>query len=221
MTNRLLVFFSILCFGAKAQVPVSREPRHHVVFENKKARILNVLLPPGDTTQYHVHSTPSVFIGLSTSRTGSQLLHQQPVSGTFTAGSVFFEDLRPPHTRTHRVWNMDRMVFHVMDVEILARDSGFTQKPFLAKHVTLEIDTPWVRTYKIELAKNEQLAINEKKRTFILVALKDSKINLSINEKETASFVSAGGFFWLNPNDRFKLTNPGDSMSDFALIEMR
>ena len=221
MKKNLLLYFPLYCLHAGAQVPVSQEPRHHIVFENSQARILNVLLPVGDTSQYHVHSTPSVFIGLSTTHTGSQLLHQQPVPGLFTAGTAFFENLSVPHTRIHRVWNNDTSVFHVMDIELLAKDSGFSQKPFIAKYSRLETDTPWVRIYKIMLPKNEQLTIHEMKRTFVVVSVNDLKINLIINEKETVSSVSAGDFFWLNAGDRFTLRNPGDSMASMALIEVR
>ena len=55
----LLAFHSFLF--ANAQPAVKDEPRHHNVFENEYIRILDVFLPPNDTTQYHIHSTPSVF----------------------------------------------------------------------------------------------------------------------------------------------------------------
>jgi hypothetical protein len=222
MRNSLLLYFSIFCIVVKAQVPVSKEPRHHVVFENSKARILNVLLPVGDTSEYHVHSTPSVFIRLSNTKTGSQLINEQPIiSGASIAGSVLFENLSVPNIRIHRVWNMDTSVFHVMDIELLTKDSGFTQKPFLSKYTQLETDTPWVRTYRIELAKKEQLVIAEKRRSFILVTVKDEKVNLSINKKAPVSFLSAGDFFWVNPGDRLTLINSGDSIASFALVEIK
>ena len=221
MRSSLLLYFSIRCFFAEAQVPVSKEPRHHVVFENSRARILNVLLPPGDTTQYHVHSTPSIFISLSKTNTGSQLIHQQPTSGISGAGNIWFENLSAPHIRIHRVWNMDTSVFHVMDIELLTNDSGFVQKPFMGKYIFLEIDTPWARTYKIELAKNEQITIHEKHRTFILVAVKDARINVIENEKTKIASLSAGNFYWINPGDSFTLMNQEDSIAGFALIEIK
>ena len=80
-----LLFFCLLLTGfiLTAQVPVSKEPRHHNVFENNSVRLLNVLLPAGDTTLYHIHSTPSVFIGFTKTTTGSQLIYQQPSEGHF------------------------------------------------------------------------------------------------------------------------------------------
>jgi hypothetical protein len=61
------LFFLVLILkltNLSGQVPVHEEPRHHLVFQNKEIRILNVLVPPGDTTQYHIHTTPSLLSGL-------------------------------------------------------------------------------------------------------------------------------------------------------------
>ena len=61
-----------------AQVHVRNEPRHHNVFENEFVRILDVHLGPGDTTLYHLHNTPSVFIIFTNTNVGSQLIGKQP-----------------------------------------------------------------------------------------------------------------------------------------------
>ena len=54
----------VFCFSNNvfAQPAVRNEPRHHNVFENDYIRVLDVYLAPDDTTQYHIHATPSVFI---------------------------------------------------------------------------------------------------------------------------------------------------------------
>jgi hypothetical protein len=72
------------------QVPVHEEPRHHLVFQNKEIRILNVLIPPGDTSQYHIHTTPSLFIRLSSTTTGSQLQGGKASEGKSIAGNYAF-----------------------------------------------------------------------------------------------------------------------------------
>ena len=65
MKNRpiLTVAAILLCSSVLiAQVQVSKEPRHKKVLENKYIRLLDVWLQPGDTTLFHIHSTPSVFL---------------------------------------------------------------------------------------------------------------------------------------------------------------
>src|SRR6185295_5588826 len=174
-------FYILFSIRLAAQVPVSKEPRHHVVFENDRFRILNVLLPPGDTTQYHVHSTPSVFISLTKTHTASQNIGKQPVEGISAAGNAWFENLNPPNIKIHRVWNTDTSTFHVIDVELLGKDSGFSTPPLVMQHLHLSIDTPWARSYTMRLEKNEQVSIKEQQSGFILVAINEAGIVLSQN----------------------------------------
>src|SRR5205085_1574798 len=168
-TTALLVL-QILIYSAHAQeVPVSKEPRHHPVFENKKVRILNVLLPPGDTSLYHLHSTPSVFISLTTTKTAAQLKGSEPSPfGLSTQGNIWFENLSAPHTRIHRVWNEDTSAFHVVDVELFTDDAPFSSKLLSAEHSRVVTDTPWVRVYKIELNKNDKMELAKNHDAFVL-----------------------------------------------------
>lgn len=220
-----LTIISAMCllssFYTMAQVPVSKEPRHHLVFENNKVRILNVLLPPGDTTQYHVHSTPSVFIPFTKTYTGSQRINEQPEYGTSVAGNVWFENLNAPHTKIHRVWNMDSSVFHVMDVELLTKDSGFSFKPLALPHCHLQINIPWVRTYTIQLAMNEEINIKNQLSDFILVAINEAEIKLMENGKLSTSFIKPGQFYLINANDTFSANNQNNTPAKFTLISLR
>ena len=214
-------FYILSSIELVAQVPVSKEPRHHVVFTNEKVRILNVLLPPGDTTQYHVHSTPSLFISLTKTNTSWQLINKEPVSNISVAGYIWFENLNPPHTKTHRVWNNDTSVYHVMDVEILAKDSGFSSGPLTIAHGRLLIDTPWVRTYAIKLAKNEEVTIKEQPSDFILVSINDAMIRLTENKTGSTPFVKPGQFYYIRAKDTFGVVNRGDTPANFALVEIK
>ena len=96
----------------KAQVAVRDEPRHHNVFENGYVRILDVFLAPHDTTQFHVHNTPSVFTTFTKTATGSQTTSGQPSGDLSVAGRSWYDSLSTP--RIHRVWNEDTTWFHVM-----------------------------------------------------------------------------------------------------------
>ena len=105
--------------GACAQVPVSKEPMHHLILDNDHVRILDVHILPGDTSQFHIHQTPSVFLVLSNAKTGSQVIQEENHTATLFShdGNIWFEGFyRMP--RIHRVWNSDTTEFHVMDVEL-------------------------------------------------------------------------------------------------------
>ena len=221
MIFRLLVLLCCCIYiKTSAQVPVSQEPYHPIAFENNKLRILNVKLPAGDTTQYHLHSTPSLFIFFTTTKTGSQLINKEPGTGTSAAGNILFENLDTPNTRTHRVWNMDTAVFHVMDIELLSPGTGFNIKPLSLPNVVLTIDTPWMRAYSIALQKSDRVSIRKSQSAFVLVALNNGMIVLEENRKKKRTSVKEGQFYWFKSRDKFSFKNDGITLLKFALVEV-
>ena len=204
---------------APAQVPVHKEPRHHLVFENKGIRILNVLIPPGDTSLYHLHHTPSVFIMLTSTATGSQLLGGNPSSGTSTAGIIYFENLAPPHTRTHRVWNADQDTFHVMDIELLSEGKDFTQAPLALPGLSLVLDTTGIRAYRLSLLNGSGFMLPPGKQSFVLVSINTSGIQTIKNGKTREQAVKPGSFFVIKKAQSFTLKNISNDLAVFYLLE--
>ena len=204
----------------QAQVLVHEEPRHPPVFQNDKIRILNALLPPGDTTQYHVHHTPSLFIFFTSTTTGSQLQGAAASTSTSAAGRIIFENLAAPHLRIHRVWNMDKDSFHVMDVELLSKDSGFVQQPLTLPDLQLAIDTAWVRVYRLTLSAGNDFILRDKKRSLILVALDTALVQTKHNGKTQDQTLEPGSFFEIKGRRSFSLKNRGGDAAHFALLEV-
>ena len=68
----IFIMQALLC-SSQEVVPVKDEPMHHNVFENSFLRVLDVRIKPGDTSLFHKHATPSVFIVLHPVKTGSEV----------------------------------------------------------------------------------------------------------------------------------------------------
>src|SRR5258706_3221096 len=150
--NLMKIFFVIIALCCAqydfAQPAVRNEPRHHNVFENDYVRVLDVYLAPNDTTQFHIHATPSVFITLTKTTTGAQLIGQAPVTSTSVAGYAWYDSLATP--RIHRVWNDDTAWFHVMDVELVAGTSRTNEPVLQSPLIQLLFDAPQVRGYYVQ-----------------------------------------------------------------------
>jgi hypothetical protein len=56
-------------------VPVHEEPRHHLVLDSPIVRVLDIQIPPGDTTLFHTHSNPILYVNMSASRMRNQNLN--------------------------------------------------------------------------------------------------------------------------------------------------
>jgi hypothetical protein len=219
---RRILFILVLMFHydcAKAQVLVHEEPRHRPVFQGQGVRILNVVLPPGDTTQYHIHQTPSVFIFLSNTEMGSQLKGEKATTGMNIDGRILYENLAPPHVRIHRVWNMDKDTMHVMDIELLFKDTGFIFAPLNLPGLELEIDNNYVRTYRGTLNTDQEFSPGKHERSLILVSLSDFNAMVMQNRKTLRRIMHAGDFMTIIKDDSFSLANNGNNSSQFVLIE--
>ncbi len=219
------IFLFLLALTCKitvlqAQVPVHEEPRHHLVFQNTEVRMLNVLIPPGDTSLYHIHTTPSVFIFFTSTTTGSQLQGKTASSGKSAAGHILFENLAAPNIRVHRVWNLDKDTFHVMDIELLSKDTGFLQEPLSLPDLKLEIDTAWVRAYRLSLSKGKNFILKDKARSFILVSLNNAEIKTEQSGKSQRQTVQPGTFFNIKKSASFAIENTTNATADFFLLEL-
>lgn len=212
----LLLFIQTSLYG---QVLVHQEPRHHPVFENKEIRILNVIIPPGDTTLYHIHTTPSVFITFTTTKTGSQLKGEEKNYSESRAGSILAEDLSGEHIRTHRVWNRDKTAFNVMDVELLYQKSQLAENPLNLPDLHLEIDTTWVRVYRLNLSAGKKFKLENPKQSFLLVALQDASVESDKNGKTQIQNLKSGSFIDIRKKKPFQITNTGNQIAQMVLLE--
>lgn len=94
-------------------------PDHHrLVLENEKVRVLDTLIPPGETTPVHTHANPSVFYLLSWSdfirydgngnvMVDTRTSHESPPE------ILWSEPLGP-----HAVENVGNADLHVIGIEI-------------------------------------------------------------------------------------------------------
>lgn len=216
----ILILLIVQITRLYGQVPVHEEPNHHTVFKNNELRILDVILPPGDSSAYHIHQTPSFFIFFTNSSTGSQVLGKSAVTGKNTAGRILFENLAPPNTRTHRVWNTDKDTFHVMDLELLYMNPHFKQAPLSMLNLSLEIDTTWIRAYRLTLTKGQEFELSSKSRYFILVSLNSAEIQVRKNDKTLQQTLQPGSFFEIGKRHRFSIENTADAMVKCILLEI-
>ena len=102
-----------------AQVQVSKESHHQNVFENKYIRLLDVWIKPGDTTLFHIHSTPSLFLHFTSTDIGTQIKGQEWIKARNEKGNATYRSFTND-TLVHRVSNYDTTLFHVTDIELLS-----------------------------------------------------------------------------------------------------
>jgi hypothetical protein len=219
--RKYLLLISALCSTilVSAQVQVRNEPRHHNVFENKFARILDVYLAPGDTTMYHVHNTPSVFIIFTNTNVGSQLIGKQPQKGANITGEVSYDSLNTP--RIHRVWNEDTSWFHVMDIELTSTKQKKNITVLQNSALKLSFNKQQVNGYNIELKAASNLQLPPSTDGYLLISKSVSVIELKIDDVVQDRIMKPSHYIWIEAGKNFSVKTMDNKSANFVLLQFK
>jgi quercetin dioxygenase-like cupin family protein len=213
------MLFSLLLnsFVISAQVQVSKEPRHKKMRENKYIRLLDVRIPPGDTTQFHIHSTPSLFLEFTNTSVCVQIKGQGWVTSQNIAGSAAYRSFLND-TLVHRVSNCDTVPFHVIDIEIL---SSYNSK----RHFT---PLPFTQLFENEKAAAYQLTDSSFTKHLIsgrgpmvaeLVEGNEVIFHNTRNKKSTS--IKRGKYLYIKPGSSFYFSAKENEKIDLVLFEIK
>jgi mannose-6-phosphate isomerase-like protein (cupin superfamily) len=119
VAKALLCLLATIPAAAQVTVPVSREPRHHFQFENASVRVYDVVVPPGDTTFFHIHAVDYTYVSIGAANLVAQLAGADAAPLVLRDGEVRFTG----GPITHRVWNVGNAPFHNLTIELLSHDS--------------------------------------------------------------------------------------------------
>ena len=146
-----MLLLAVFSSAARPQdvVPVSEEPQHFLVFQNRYVRVIDARLPPGYVSLYHLHAEDNVPVAIHGGSIEVQPLGGEPNRVESETGSVSFA----PGGFSHRVSNRGESLVRYIDAEVLATPQGGSavQADPLAKH-QLELENDRVRVYRLRLA---------------------------------------------------------------------
>ena len=213
-------FFLLSCLGmathGRSQVPVYKEPMHHLVFQNNFVRILDVHVPPGDTTLFHKHETPSVFIRIKNAKTGSEVIMEEQQSPVLVGNDTLSFEGFYSSPRVHRVWNSDATAFHVMDVELLSRHPKAANTHLSHPDVNLLIDAKPVWVYQVDLKNGARLRLRSA-NPLLVIALTECG-HVSVNTKR---FQQASQFLFVPAGKQAVFSNSGKERERLAIPELK
>ena len=212
-----LIFLSWLVLPA--QVQVRDEPRHHNVFENEFVRILDVHLGPKDTTRYHLHNTPSVFIILTNCTVSSQILGGQPQSGANVSGIISYDAMKTE--RIHRVWNEDTAWFHVMDVELISKKQKSNINVIQNAYLKSLFNEEQVNGYDAELKPGNLLQLPTSASGYLVVGKETASIELVVSNKTQQRLMKAGHYAWIEPGNDFAIRSKESKPVRFVILQMK
>ena len=213
----VFTFFIFYTSLLTAQVQVSKEPHHKNVMENKYIRLLDVWINPGDTTLFHIHSTPSLFLYFTNSDVGTQIFGQEWTKNRNEMGKASYKSFAND-TLIHRVTNLDTSLFHVTDIELLSAYKPDVSIQPLAFTVLFENEK--TIAYRItQSSLNKQIISN---RGPIIAELVEGKevIYYDVSKKKMTS-ISTGKYFYIKPNSSFYFTVKENENINLVLFEIK
>jgi hypothetical protein len=213
----LLITIFFFLSAVTAQVQVSEEPRHVPVVVNNYIRLLDVWLPPGDTTWFHIHSTPSVFVPFTNAIVASEAEGEDWVIEQMVAGKAWYRSFTPD-TLIHRVTNLDSVPFHVNDIEILSYYDTLTYRRKLYFPLLFEND----RVTAYNLTRKYYATGIVKNRGPIIAELVSGDMvyytNTLTNQKTE---MNAGGYLYIDPGSSFYFSFKGKEPVNMVLFEIK
>ena len=213
-----LVLITLSCwFHATAQVPASEEPFHKKQVENKYFRLLDVWIKPADTSMFHIHATPSLFLQFTSTYVCVQEKGKAWAKNKNQEGNASYMSFIND-TLVHRVSNCDTVPFHVTDIELLE-----AYKPNnLIKPLALSIlfDNEKAMAYRITASSlNNKLITGRGPMVAELVAGDQVICHDTITKKSTK--IKTGKYLYIEPGSSFYFSSDGNKEINLVLFEIK
>ena len=218
--NRIIILLTALLLCSvisNAQVQVRNEPKHVPVLQNKYFRLLDVRLAPGDTTQFHIHSTPSLFVILSHATTAWQEKGKEWVKDTSLLGRSWYRSFTPD-SLVHRVCNIDTIEFHVNDIELLSVYQIAADQSTLPFDVLF--DNEKATAYRLRAADLNQKIIQDR-GPMIAELVSGSGIIFHDSKTNQTRKIEAGKYLYIEPGAVFYFSAGEGKAINMVLFEIK
>lgn len=209
-------------FAQDAPVPIEKEPRHKLVFENDIVRIFDTRIPVNDVSQFHIHSFDSAFVCIDGGETQSEELGK-PIQKRppFKAGDTWYR----PHASTpltHRVSNLGKTDFRVLDVELrqplVESDVAMAKLP---KEFVPVLDNERVRITRLTLIPGAKTPAHTLTRPALFVIVQASKAVFDLPRQRRLTDYDPGDYFLVPANAERFVGNFGDKVFEAVQIEIK
>jgi hypothetical protein len=198
--------------GISAQVPVTKEPHHRIVFENAQFRIMDVNLPPGEATLDHSHDRDVVTISMTEGTDTRMQLPGQPWTNRprRPIGDVETTEYSGKPT-SHRFETVGKSPYHLFAVENL-KASGWSAAPALsAPGTTLTKESRSFRIYDIALGKDRSQTSHTHAVPTIVLLLSGKVMSEGPDEKAKANAPAPVGLKQVDAPGQWVLVPAGDA----------
>ncbi|HUG27407.1 MAG TPA: hypothetical protein VMK53_03850 [Gemmatimonadales bacterium] len=211
----LLVLANPFALVAQGPVPMHQEPRHRLVLTHNHLRVMDVKIHPGDTTLFHVHDVPALYVAVSTSPVDLQLL-TGTWGGTHPAadpgrkpGDVSVDTSYLHQPITHRVTNVGSRLFNLIAVTtstIAPHDAGPPEMPG-----GQELQNRWFTQSRVRLAAGTVPRWYSASSPTVVVQPVPGAATVILESGERHVLNTPGSWALVSAGARYQLTSPNSA----------
>jgi hypothetical protein len=209
-------------------VPMDKAPFHIPVFANEYMIVLNVNIPPGRNTGYHIHYADSVSVNLTpASQTnqnyGSSEVNPPGRAGDGEPGRATFTNVRKDGQRTHKATNVGPTPFH--NISFILKDhaptAGVSDRSG-AKGYTQVMDNARLRAWRVVLKPGEATGEITQKGPGLRVYVHGGVLAEAIpGSADRGMAPYEGDFIWQDAEQTRAVKNTGTTMIEFVEFELK
>jgi hypothetical protein len=206
-------------------VPILKAPYHQPVFKNEYITLLNVNVPPGRNTGYHIHTGDSVSVNIEEADMTNQD-YGAPGPGPVQRskpGRPSYTDYRK-QSRTHKASNMGATAFHnVSFIFNLPESGGFTPSSRAgAAGYEQVMDNERVRGWRLVLEPGKTAGSITQQAPGIRIVLDGGEIVESVpGQADRGMNPKLGEFFWQDPGVTRVVRNIGTKRVELLEFELK
>jgi hypothetical protein len=207
-------------------VPVTKEPRHHVRFENEYLRIIEAIFVPGDQSLFHKHALDSVIIcGPQRTHIRVEILNEpKAVIGGNDPGTVLYGAWHDKPL-IHRVANIDDAHTAVyFDCEINVPAPGQFPAPDRtgAPAYASTVDNARAHAWRLKLAPGESVPAITQSGPGVRVVIVGNQLRETVPGSPDRDLFVSPGYYEYQPAGRTRaITNTGGTPLDLAEFEIK
>jgi len=234
VSTSLFVIASALALPAFAQleekpVPMDKAPFHIPVFSNDYITLLNVNIPPGRNTGYHIHFADSISVNLTPASQTSQNYGSEQVGPPGTGGDgepgrVNFNDVTKNGPRTHKATNVGPTPFHNISFILKNRAPAGTMVSSRAgvAGYTQVMDNARLRAWRVVLKPGEATGQIRQTAPGLRVYIHGGVLAEMVPESADRGMAPyEGDFIWQDAGQTRAVKNTGTTAIEFVEFELK
>ncbi len=210
--------------SAQTVVPVHEEPRHRLVYEGDGFRVLDVRIPPGDTTLFHTHDAPITYVSIDASAVDTQPLGGNwlgiPSSAPplWARGRVTWNLAYAREPVTHRVTTVGPAQFRL--IAVVNHGPGAAEAGVANRIGEVEEENAWFSVARASLQPGESVQWSRSGRPDVAVLVTDGIIQASISGGRS-DLAERGNFVVRTAGADASLRNVGTAAATLVIVSVR